>query len=91
MAVLAIQFDNPAPPAAPTSGVKLYLGDDGKFKALHPDGTVKGIDGGVTSWADLLDKPTEFPPSAHPHVASEITDFETAANDAITILDAGFF
>jgi len=33
--------------------------------------------GGVTSWDEVTDKPTEFPPSAHDHTVSEIIDFPT--------------
>ena len=29
---------------------------------------------GVTSWNDLTDKPSTFPPSSHTHTASQITD-----------------
>jgi hypothetical protein len=35
-----------------------------------------GGGGGVSSWDDLTDKPTEFPPEAHTHTAAEINDFE---------------
>lgn len=34
--------------------------------------------GGASSWEDLEDKPSTFPPSAHTHTASQITDFSSA-------------
>jgi hypothetical protein len=36
-----------------------------------------GGEGGVSSWNDLTDKPTEFPPEEHDHAWSEITDKPT--------------
>lgn len=32
-------------------------------------------DPGTTTWAGITDKPSEFPPSAHTHTKSQITDF----------------
>jgi hypothetical protein len=34
--------------------------------------------GGVSSWNDLTDKPTEFPPTAHTHVQSDVTGLADA-------------
>lgn len=33
---------------------------------------------GVSSWTDLTDKPTTFPPSAHSHAQSDVTGLSTA-------------
>jgi len=35
-----------------------------------------GSTGGVSSWNDLTDKPSTFPPSTHSHTRSDISDFD---------------
>ena len=37
-----------------------------------------GAGGGVSSWNDLEDKPATFPPSAHAHTISEVTNLQTS-------------
>jgi len=44
-----------------------------------------GGGGGASSWNDLTDKPATFPPSAHTHAASAITDFSAAASAAAPV------
>jgi hypothetical protein len=36
-----------------------------------------GTSGGSVAWGDVTGKPTEFPPEAHTHTASEVTDLAT--------------
>lgn len=46
MAIASLEFGTPDPiPAPPVAGKKLFLGADGKFKTVAPDGTVEGIGG----------------------------------------------
>lgn len=33
--------------------------------------------GGVSSWGDLTDKPSEFPPEAHTHAIADVTGLQT--------------
>jgi hypothetical protein len=35
--------------------------------------------GGVSSWNDLTDKPTEFPPTPHTHTALQVSDLAAVA------------
>ncbi len=37
-------------------------------------------DSGVSSWSDLTDKPTSFPPTSHNHPISDVTGLQTALN-----------
>jgi hypothetical protein len=86
--IASINFGTPPIPTPPVAGKKLFLGADGKLKTIAPDGTVEGV-GGASDWADITNKPTEFPPA--PHTSDKITDFVPAVNDAITDLDAGTY
>lgn len=43
----------------------------------HVANASEGGGGGVSSWNDLLDKPTEFPPSAHQHSEADIPTLAT--------------
>ena len=42
-----------------------------------------GGGGGSTAWDDITGKPSAFPPSAHTHPSSQITDFDTAVPEAM--------
>ena len=62
-------------------GVKGDKGDTGATGATGPEGPqgpqgVKGDTGatGASSWADITGKPATFPPSAHTHPQSEVTN-----------------
>lgn len=50
-----------------TIGLPIYIDSAGKVRA-KPVGT--------PAWTDITGKPTTFPPSAHTHVAADITDPE---------------
>ena len=39
-------------------------------------------DAGVSDWADIENKPTEFPPSAHTHEIAEVTGLQDALDNA---------
>ena len=63
------------------------IGDGGGFIDAPNDGKLYGReseawaevvipDAGASSWNDLTDKPTEFPPESHNHVVADITDFD---------------
>lgn len=39
-----------------------------------------GGDGGPASWADILNKPSTFTPSAHAHVINDVTGLQSALN-----------
>jgi hypothetical protein len=44
--------------------------------------------GGTVTWNDVTGKPATFPPSAHTHPASEISDSTTAGRTILTAADA---
>jgi hypothetical protein len=44
--------------------------------------------GGAVAWNDVTGKPATFPPSAHTHPASEISDSTTAGRTILTAADA---
>ena len=92
MAILTLQFDASNPvPDPPSDGHKLFLGADGLFRTIAADGTLNELSGGVSDWADIQNKPSTFPPDPHTHPSTDISDFVQAANDAITVIDAGTF
>lgn len=44
---------------------------------FYIDGVLSGSSAGVSSWNDLTDKPSTFPPSTHSHTISNITSLQT--------------
>lgn len=44
--------------------------------------TVSGGSGGVSSWNDLTDKPSTFPPSEHTHAITDVGGLQTVAEQA---------
>jgi len=48
-----------------------------------------GGSGGVVAWNDITAKPDTFAPSAHTHIASEITDIETYVDGRIALVPPG--
>ena len=58
---------------APKDGKK-YGRQNGQWAAITEGSGSSG--GGVSSWDDLTDKPTEFPPESHSHQQSEIEGLE---------------
>jgi hypothetical protein len=65
----------PNAPDQPASGRRLYLLPNGDFATIDSTGTVTPL---ATDWDSITGKPTEFPPEAHTHTASQITDFASA-------------
>ncbi len=51
----------------------------------YVDKAIAGVGGGSGSsdWNDITNKPATFPPSAHTHTASQITDFGEAVDDRV--------
>jgi hypothetical protein len=43
MPIGSIEFSNRSTPAPPAAGKKLYLGTDGEFKFLSPNGDIKDL------------------------------------------------
>jgi hypothetical protein len=69
---------------APTDG-EIYgrRGSDSSWQL------VSGV-GGSVAWIDITGKPSTFPPDAHTHTASEVTDFAEAVDDRVgSLLVAG--
>jgi hypothetical protein len=71
----------------------LNNGADGNFVDAPNDGKLYGRqssswaevvipDAGVSDWADIENKPTEFPPSAHNHEISEVNGLQDALDNA---------
>lgn len=50
-----------------TSGLEVYADSAGNLRTVAPVGA-------VVNWVDIVGKPSTFPPSAHTHTASQITD-----------------
>ena len=68
MAIAALSFDTPATvPDAPASGKKLFLGADGRFFLVLPDGT---------------QEPLQAEPAAHNHEISEISGLQDALDNS---------
>lgn len=65
----------PSAPPLPTKGRRLYLLPSGDFATIDPAGVVTPL---ATDWASISGKPAAFPPAAHTHTASEISDFASA-------------
>ena len=68
-------------------------GADGNFVDAPNDGVLYGRqssawaeivipDSGVSDWADIENKPTEFPPSAHTHEIAEVNGLQDALDNA---------
>lgn len=53
-----------------------------------PGSTAGGGGGGSVAWGDVTGKPATFPPSAHSHPASEISDSTAAGRALLTATDA---
>jgi hypothetical protein len=57
MAIAALEFGVPSdPPSPPQAGKKLFLGADGKFRVVSPDGAITVLASGGTA--------TTYAPSA---------------------------
>lgn len=50
-----------------TAGLEVYVDSAGNLRAVPPPST-------TVAWNDITGKPTQFPPTAHTHTASQITD-----------------
>lgn len=50
-----------------TAGLEVYADSAGNLRAVAPAAS-------AVAWADITGKPSTFPPSAHTHVAADITD-----------------
>ena len=57
--------------------IGLYLDINGVLCSVDEHGMVTVINGGAVDWDDITDKPTEFLPSAHEHIDSEVELTET--------------
>jgi len=62
-------------PQKPDHGRRLYLLANGDFATIDSVGVVTSL---ATRWEAITGKPSVFPPEAHTHLTSEITDFATA-------------
>lgn len=70
MAIASIEFGSPSSvPTAPAAGKKLFLGADGRFFEVSPDGTVS---------------PLRTEPTAHTHGISEVNGLQDALDFAIS-------
>lgn len=72
----------------PASGVagRLYIVGATSY---HWNGSGYDQVSGVNDWAEIENKPAEFPPA--PHTSDKITDFVPAVNEVIAELDAGTY
>ena len=55
--------------------------NDGKLYGRQSEGWSEVPDGGVSDWADIENKPTEFPPEAHDHTIANVTGLSDALDD----------
>lgn len=70
-----IRGDNGGIEEAPEDGVQ-YARQDATWTPVEVP------EGGVSDWADLENKPTEFPPSAHTHEIAEVNGLQDALDNA---------
>jgi hypothetical protein len=92
----AVQVGLPSPqsvrvtlPNRGPQGVQGLQGEVGPIGPVGPQGE-QGIQGevgpaGTTDFTQLQNVPSTFPPSAHTHVAADVTDFTTAAAAAAPV------
>ncbi len=66
---------------------RLPIGTSGQVLKVSAGGIPEwgAAQSGVSSWNDLTDKPSTFPPSTHTHTASDVTDFNAAAAAAAPV------
>lgn len=63
-------------PRVGDTGVLLYLDDEDNNQIIITNGGGSGGGSTSVSWGNILNKPSSFPPSAHKHNLSDITDWE---------------
>ena len=63
-------------PRVGDTGVLLYLDDETNNQIIITNGGGSGGGSTNVSWGSILNKPSTFPPSAHKHNLSDITDWE---------------
>ena len=56
--------------------------NDGKLYGRQSEGWSEVPDGGVSDWADIENKPTEFPPEDHTHEIADVTGLQDALDNA---------
>lgn len=64
---------DPQAPQKPDHGRRLYLLANGDFATIDSNGIITPL---ATDWDSITGKPSTFPPSAHPHLTSEITGLD---------------
>ena len=66
------------------AGMLVFVAADGKAYQLGSDLTTWAeFTSGVSSWNDLEDRPTDFPPSAHSHSISDVEDLSDALGEKV--------
>ena len=64
-------------PCVGDTGVLLYLDDETNNQIIITNGGSSSGGGSTSvSWGNIINKPSTFPPSAHKHNLSDITDWE---------------
>ncbi len=63
-------------PRVGDTGVLLYLDDENNNQIIITNGGGSGGGSTSVSWGNILNKPSTFPPSAHKHNLSDITDWK---------------
>ena len=63
-------------PRVGDTGVLLYLDDETNNQIIITNGGSSGGGSTNVSWGNILNKPSTFPPSAHKHNLSDITDWK---------------
>lgn len=63
-------------PRVGDTGVLLYIDDEKNNQIIITNGGGGGGGSTNVSWGNILNKPSAFPPSAHKHNLSDITDWE---------------
>ena len=56
--------------------------NDGKLYGRQSQNWEEVPGGGVSDWADIENKPTEFPPEAHDHTIADVTGLQDALDNA---------
>lgn len=66
-----------------------YVKDDNQLNSESGYETFSVGSAASVPWSGITDKPTDFPPSIHAHVISDITGLQTAMDDKLDDTDVG--
>lgn len=78
----------------PTGDGNLHVpatGTTNNTKVLKAGSTAGSLSWANVDWSELTSKPTQFPPSAHTHAISDVTNLSTTLSDKASVSSANTF